>query len=155
MDVTVRVKELTEAILVDPGHFVVDVRYLDKQRPARLLVILDGDHGVNIDICAEVSRGLSKVLDEKDFIPVAYLLEVSTPGLDHPLKLKRQYFKNVGRQFKVHLTSKQVVQGKLEEASEERIVIEETAQGKHAESKKTEILYSEIERAFVMVSFKK
>jgi ribosome maturation factor RimP len=156
MDVAAKVKELVEVKLGDPNHFVVEVRFLDRQRPARLLVVLDGDRGVTIDACAELSRELSKVLDEQDLVPVPYLLEVSTPGLDHPLKLKRQYVKNVGRGFKVHLLSKQIVQGRLESADEVKIVIEEQMKGatKAAVTKMTEIPYGEIERAFVMVSFK-
>ena len=156
MDVAGKIKELAESKLTDPAHFVVDVRYNDRQRPAKLMVILDGDKGVTIDVCAEVSRELSKVLDERDLIPDAYLLEVSTPGLDHPLKLKRQYIKNVGRGFKVHLLNKQIVQGRLESADDNRIVIEEQMKNatKVAATKMTEITYENIERAFVMVSFK-
>jgi ribosome maturation factor RimP len=156
MDVAAKVKELAESKLTDPSHFVVEVRFLDRHKPARLLVILDGDNGVNIDTCATVSRELSKAMDEQDLIPSAYLLEVSTPGLDHPLKMKRQYVKNVGRGFKVHLLNKQIVQGRLESADEGKIVIEEQMKNatKAAATKMTEIQYDNIEKAFVMVSFK-
>src|SRR5690348_13521951 len=123
MDVAAKVKEIAEGKLADPGHFIVMVRLLDKQRPARLLVIVDGDNGVTIDACAQLSRELSQALDEQDLLPQAYNLEVSTPGLDHPLQLKRQYKKNVGRGFKVHLLNKQIVQGRLESAGDDTIVI--------------------------------
>jgi ribosome maturation factor RimP len=166
MDVAAKVKELAESKLADPGHFIVMVRFLEKQRPARLLVIVDGDNGVTIDACAQLSRDLSKAMDEQDFVPEAYTLEVSTPGLDHPLQLKRQYRKNVGRGLKVHLNNKQIVQGRLESATEEKIVIEEQTNNVRAEltprqtgtkaspAKMTEIAYADIEKAFVMVSFK-
>jgi len=156
MDIAGKIKELAESKLADPAHFVVDVRYNDRQRPAKLLVIIDGDKGVTIDVCAGLSRELAKLLDERDLIPDAYMLEVSTPGLDHPLKLKRQYIKNVGRGFKVHLLNKQIVQGRLESADDNGIVIEEQMKNatKAAATKMTEITYENIERAFVMVSFK-
>lgn len=156
MNVAAKVRELAESKLADPSHFVVDVRFQDKQRPARLLVILDGDNGVTIDTCADLSRDLSKSLDEQDLIPVAYMLEVSTPGLDHPLKMKRQYAKNIGRGFKVHLLSKQIVQGRLESADDNKIVVEEQLKNatKAAATKMTEIPYEDIDKAFVMISFK-
>lgn len=156
MDLGAKVRELAESKLADPGHFVVEVRYLDKHRPARLLVILDGDKGVTIDACANMSRELSKVLDEQDFIKAAYLLEVSTPGLDHPLKMKRQYLKNVGRGLKVHLLTKEIVQGRLDSADEDKIVVEEQMKNvtRQAATKMTEVPYGNIEKAFVMVSFK-
>jgi ribosome maturation factor RimP len=152
MDVAAKIKELAESALQEQGHFIVDVLYNPRQRPARLMIILDGDNGVTIDQCAELSRRLAVLLDEQNILEDAYLLEVSTPGLDHPLKLKRQYFKNVGRQFKVHLKDKSIVQGKLEEVSEDKLVVRQQVDKK--ETKVTEVLFEQIEKSFVMVSFK-
>jgi ribosome maturation factor RimP len=157
MGVIEKIKELAELALTElsvpeRGHFIVDVLYFGKQRPARLMVIVDGDNGVTIDLCAELSRKLSAKLDEQNILDEAYLLEVSTPGLDQPLKLKRQYFKNVGRQFKVHLKDKSIVQGKLEDASDDKLTIRQAVDKK--ETKVTEVVFDQIEKAFVMVSFK-
>ena len=70
-------------------------------------------HGITIDDCANLNRELSKELDEITLsLQDSYLLEVSTPGLDQPLKLKRQYKKNIGRRLKVKLADK-AVEGKL------------------------------------------
>jgi ribosome maturation factor RimP len=134
------------------GHFIVEVLLFSKQRPAKLMVIVDGDHGVTIDVCANLSRKLAAVMDEQNLLDEAYNLEVSTPGIDQPLKLKRQYFKNKGRQFKVHLKDKAIVQGKLEDVTEEKLTIVEIVSKK--ESKTTEVLFDQIEKAYVMVSFK-
>ncbi len=155
MDVAGKIKELAEFALAElevPGHFIVDVLFFGKQRPARLLVIVDGDHGVTIDTCANLSRKLGALIDERNVLEEAFNLEVSTPGIDHPLKLKRQYFKNKGRQFKVHLTDKTIVQGTLEDVTEEKLVITEVVSKK--ETKTTEVLFDQIEKAYVMVSFK-
>jgi ribosome maturation factor RimP len=152
MEVAAKIKELAESALVEQGHFIVDVLYNGKQRPARLMVIVDGDNGVTIDQCADLSRKLSALMDEQNILNDAYILEVSTPGLDHPLKLKRQYFKNAGRQFKVHLKDKTIVQGKLEEVSDDKLTIREQVGKK--ETKLTEVLFDQIDKAFVMVSFK-
>jgi ribosome maturation factor RimP len=171
MDVPGKIKELAESVLQEQsalneqsdlpeqgvlqgksGLFIVEVLYNPKQRPARLMIILDGDNGVTIDQCAILSRKLSVLIDEQNVLEDAYLLEVSTPGLDHPLKLKRQYFKNKGRQFKVHLKDKTIVQGKLEDVSEEKLTITQVVDKK--QTKVIEVTFDQIERAFVMVSFK-
>lgn len=154
MEIAEKIKESAQAKLPN-DQFIVDVLYSGKKSPARLLVIIDGDKGVTIDQCAGLSRDLSKELDETDLISGAYTLEVSTPGLDHPLKLKRQYVKNIGRQLKVHVVEKKIVQGRLAEVSEEAIGLEvEVKEGKKTETRKMGIPFSDIEKAFVMVSFK-
>ena len=84
----------------------------------------------------------------------SYLLEVSTPGLDQPLKLKRQYFKNIGRKLRVVLSQK-IFEGKLIEVTDEKISIDqEVGSGKQKEFKTIELPFSEIEKTFVLVSFK-
>ena len=152
MELAGKIKELATSALEGEGHFVVDVLFFERQRPTKVMVILDGDNGVTIDACATLSRKLAALLDEKNVINNAYVLEVTTPGVDQPLKMKRQYFKNAGRQFKVHRKDKSIVQGKLESVTEEKVTIREVVDKK--ESKLTEVPFDQIEKAFVMVSFK-
>jgi ribosome maturation factor RimP len=153
-DLTGKIKELAEAQLTDASHFVVDVIASFKNNPKKLLVILDGDKGITIDDCAEVSRKLSDELDKSNLVDGAFLLEVSTPGLDQPLKNRRQYVKNVGRNIKVK-TKIGAVEGKLSNVLEDAIeVIQETGTGKKKVEKAVEIAFSDIERTFVLVSFK-
>lgn len=155
MDVVEKIKDLAQSHLKDPGHFVVDV-ILSKHKPYKVTVILDGDQGITIDNCSLLSRALSEDLDNVDLIKDNYTLEVGTPGLDQPLKLKRQYAKNTGRQLKVHRKDKTIVQGLLKETDDDKIVLETEliVKGKKKELTQTEILFSEIEKAIVMVSFK-
>ncbi len=155
MDVVEKIKELAQSHLKDHGHFVVDV-ILSKHKPYKVTVILDGDQGITIDDCSLMSRALSEELDTIDLIRDNYTLEVGTPGLDQPLKLKRQYARNVGRSLKVHQKDKSIAQGLLIETADDKIVmeIEVMEKGKKKEYIKTEIPFSEIEKAFVMVSFK-
>jgi ribosome maturation factor RimP len=152
MDVAGKIRELAESVLQEPGHFIVDVLYFERQRPAKVMVIVDGDNGVTIDACAKLSRDLSSLLEERNIPDNAYVLEVSTPGVDHPLRMKRQYFKNAGRQFKVHLKDKSIVQGKLESVTDDKLVILQPVDKK--QTRVTEVLFDEIEKAFVLVSFK-
>ena len=162
MDLNDKVRELAQNCLTDESQFLVEVIFTSKAGPRRVLVILDGDKGVTIETCAKVSRALSNAMDECGLIDENYTLEVTTPGLDHPLKLKRQYYKNVGRGFKVHIKDKTMVQGTLAAVDEQKITLTQEVKegnlpaGRHGktELKSIEIQFENIEKAFVMVSFK-
>ena len=152
MDLKEKIKEFAEKSLRNASHFLVDVM-VSKHKPWKFTVIVDGDQGITIDDCAAVSRALNESLESEISDP--YTLEVSTPGLDHPLKLKRQYQKNIGRGLKVVRKDKSIITGSLKQTEEEKIVIEtEIGQGKKSELKIIEIPFTEIEKAFVTVSFK-
>lgn len=155
MDIAQKIRELAESHLADASHFVVDV-VIGKQKPYKVSVFLDGDQGITIDNCSDLSRALSEDLDRLNLIAENYTLEVGTPGLDQPLKLKRQFVKNIGRKIKVLRKDKSIWQGKLTAAQEEVIVLEaeQKSKEKKAEIKLVEIPFSEIEKAIVMVSFK-
>ncbi|MCW5911614.1 MAG: ribosome maturation factor RimP [Cyclobacteriaceae bacterium] len=155
MDTAQKIRELAEKHLADASHFVVDV-VIGKHKPHKVSVFVDGDKGITIDHCSDLSRALSEELDKLDLIRENYMLEVGTPGLDQPLKLKRQFVKNTGRELKVLQKDKTMWQGKLALATEEAITLETQikTKGKKAEIKPVEIPYSEIEKAIVMVSFK-
>lgn len=154
MELTERIQKLAERHLKDEFQFIVEVIASIRKKPNKLIVIIDGDKGITIDDCAELSRALSAALDEDKLLTDPYMLEVSTPGLDHPLKLTRQYVKNKGRTVKVK-TSNEVLQGKLLEVTPQTIMLEvTTGTGKKKEVKEVSIPFSDIEKTFVMVSFK-
>ena len=122
---------------------------------SKITIVIDGDNGVTIDDCSNLSRALSARLDELDFGSNHYVLEVTTPGLDHPLKLKRQFQKNIGRGLKVHRKDKTIILGKLVSTTEESVVLnQEVKEGKVMVGKELAIPFNDIEKAFVMVSFK-
>lgn len=152
MDLALEVRKLTESTLAN-GQFIVDVSVTSRP-PRKIMVIVDADQGITIDDCAEISRQLSKSLDDTGLVEENFFLEVSTPGVEHPLKLKRQYRKNIGRKLKLKLIDK-TVEGKLEEVSEEKIrLTQEIGQGKKKEIQSIEVPFADIEKAFVIVSFK-
>lgn len=153
MDAVEEIKQFAEGKLA-PGQFIVDVIVSSRKGPKKVSVIIDGDQGVSIDDCAELSRHISNMLDETNLVEDNFTLEVSTPGLDHPLRFKRQYVKNIGRSLKVKV-GETMIEGRLEQVLEDKItLLQELGTGKNKEIKKQEILLSEIEKAFVMVSFK-
>lgn len=154
MDLVEEIRSLAARNL-SPDKFVVEVLVSGKKIPKRVLITIDGDHGITIDDCADLSRKIAKEMDEQAFFgDENYLLEVSTPGVDQPLKLKRQYYKNVGRNLKVKV-HENITEGKLKEVSGDQIVlVQETGAGKKKELKEIAIPFSEIEKTFVLVSFK-
>ena len=78
------------------GVEVYDVEYVKEGKEYYLRVYIDKQEGVNIQDCENVSRALSDALDEEDFIPDAYILEVSSPGLGRVLKKDRHLEKSLG-----------------------------------------------------------
>ena len=148
------IKSVITTKVTDPRQYLVDVIIKGHKGPQKVLIVIDGDRGVTIDDCANLSRELSKTFDDAQFFDESYMLEVSTPGLDQPLKLKRQYFKNIGRRLRV-VTKQQEEEGKLLAVSDVQIQLEkEIGAGKHKETKVVEIPFIDIEKTFVLVSFK-
>jgi ribosome maturation factor RimP len=155
MDLKGRIEELVEGRLQGSEYFLVNVLIAGGKSVPKIIVWLDGDAGVSIDKCAEVSRWLSKRIEDDNLIESAYTLEVSSPGIDQPLKLFRQYKQHLGRNLKVSLTNGSTKTGKLEEVKENSIVLTETVKGKKKENLNpvTEIDTKDIEKAFVLISF--
>lgn len=154
MDPVEEIRRLAGTCIGNERQFIVDVKLSSRKGPRKLLVIVDGDEGVSIDDCAAISRRLSKALDDVGMLEGQYLLEVSTPGVDQPLVLQRQYHKHVGRRLKV-TASGESHEGLLESLNSDGIVLSgSTGKGKAAEEWRKEIPFSGIEKAFVLVSFK-
>jgi ribosome maturation factor RimP len=153
MDLVQEIKAVAQERLTE-GQFLIDVIVTARKGPKKVMVIVDADQGFSIDDCAELSRHLSKILDEKNLIDDNYMLEVTTPGVDFPLKLNRQYKKNIGRTLKIKLREK-TVEGKLILATDDSITLEqEIGSGKKKEVNSMIIPIAEIEKALVLVSFK-
>ena len=154
MDLTAEIRQLVEPTLA-PDQFIVDVVVSAKKGPGKVLILVDGDQGITIDSCAEISRQLSKTLDERNLMGDNYLLEVSTPGVDHPLKMKRQYGKHVGRSLRIKLQDGSQVEGKLAALNEEAITLnQEIGSGKKKETKTVSVPFAAVDKTFVLVSFK-
>lgn len=153
-DLITSIKKTAESLLKDESHFIVDVIGSFKGAVGKVLVTLDGDKGIGIDDCADLSRELSKILDETNLIPGAFNLEVSTPGLDQPLKSKRQYVKNIGRNVRVRMTEK-TEEGKLTAVNDTGIQLTQVVGvGKKKVEKTVEIPFDKIDKTIVLVSFK-
>lgn len=116
-------------------------------------IFLDSDTGVTIDAVSKINRSLYRQIEESGLFPEGdFSLEVSSPGVDEPLKFLRQYHKNIGRNVEVTLNEGPAVEGTLKAASETEITIEETI-GKKKEKKETVIPFSNIKKTVVQISF--
>jgi len=115
---------MLQALLADePGYFLVEVRVKPTNN---IKVFIDGDQGLPIEKCVRYNRALYKKLEEAALFPNGdFSLEVSSPGLDEPLKLLRQYRKNVGRQVELVMQDGSKTEGKLLEVTEDGVIVEE------------------------------
>ena len=147
-----KIKTMTEALLPDEKYYVVDLIISGNKNNLKVKALIDSDEGLDIDVCAAISRSLSDKIDELDLIQSKYLLEVSSPGVDFPLQLKRQYKKNIGRDLKAVLNDGKTHQGELIEAAGDYIILREV---KGKESREISLPYDQIKSAKVLVSFKK
>ena len=93
-----KVFSMLEPITSELNLMIVDVEFVKEAGNYYLRAYLDKEGGINIDDCEAVSRRLSDLMDENDFIPEAYILEVSSPGLDRPLKRERDFMISIGRE---------------------------------------------------------
>jgi len=154
MQVEKRVIELVEEKISDrPELFLVEVKLLPGNK---LIIHVDGDQGISIQDCAAISRHVGFHLEEENTIEKAYNLEVSSPGVGEPLKLKRQYEKNIGRELSVKITGGDIMEGKLLDVNEQSITIEAKVKekGKKAQLVETSLDFNNIIETKVLISFK-
>ena len=99
--ITEQVAGLVEPSLEDMGFELVDVEYLSVHGKWVLRLYIDKEGGVTLDDCASVSREIGDLIDIKDVIVHQYVLEVSSPGLDRPLKKEKDFERAIGKKIKV------------------------------------------------------
>lgn len=144
---------LIEGLLEKPSVFLIDLTITDS---FKIIVTLDGDNGVVLQDCIDISRIIENNLDreEQDFS-----LEVASVGVGSPLKFVRQYKKNVGRTLIVKLAT-ETIEAELVEANDNFIILswkarepKKIGKGKETVQKRQEIPYTEIKEAIVTVTF--
>lgn len=139
-------------LTAEPEYFWVDVKILPGNN---VKVALDGDSGIAIDKCVQFSKALYKQLEEANvFAGADFSLEVSSPGLDEPLKIRRQYVRNVGRLVDIVLTDGIKIAGRLTDVTEDGIIVEETkGKGKNQSVLGHPLLFSNIKTTKIQVVF--
>ncbi|PKD21921.1 hypothetical protein APR41_02780 [Salegentibacter salinarum] len=144
---------LKEAFQENNSLFLIDLNITNDNK---ISVVIDGDSGVSVNDCIAVSRKIEHNLDreEEDFS-----LEVSSAGVSEPLRLERQYRKNLGRKLQV-TTNNEKIEATLTEVDQDGIKLNWKARepkpvgkGKHTVEKEAVLPYSEITDAKVMITF--
>lgn len=96
-----KTEELLQPIMEEHMFELVDVEYVREAGTWYLRAYIDKEGGITIDDCETVSRVLSDLLDEQDFIEEAYILEVSSPGLGRPLKKDKDFQRSIGEEVEI------------------------------------------------------
>ncbi|MBD2752865.1 ribosome maturation factor RimP [Spirosoma validum] len=170
MDDKAQITELLQPHLNDGQLYVVDIQVAGRRGGRiKVTILLDSDAGITIEECAGISRKLGAQMDELNFFGEApFTLEVSSPGIDHPLLFPRQYVRNVGRTVAVTLVDGSTRKGTLESVSDDHIVLDIEPEKKAKSKKKKEadliaevqpvgptpISFEQIKKANVEISFK-
>ena len=118
LDLAEKIKEVVASVMWDDALFLVEVKVASGNQ-SRITVVIDSDEGVKIDDCAKLSRSLGEEIEKLDLISSSYMLNVTSAGVEHPLKLQRQYRKNIGRTVKVKDKEGKEIEGVLTETNEE------------------------------------
>jgi len=149
---TARIKELIEEIISqDADCFLVDVKLVPGNA---IQVFLDADTGLPLSRCITYNRALYKKIEESGMFKEGdFSLEVSSPGLEEPLKLKRQYLKNIGRPVEIVLKDGKKIAGKLINSADHIEVEETIGKGKKQEIKKHTLLFDEIKSTKIQIVF--
>lgn len=144
---------LNQGLEEKPSVFLIDMVITDA---FKIIVTLDGDNGVALQDCIDISRAIEHNLDreEQDFS-----LEVASVGVGSPLKLVRQYKKNIGRMLIVKLAT-ETIEAQMVDANDDFITLawearepKKIGKGKETVQKRQEIPYSDIKEAIVTVIF--
>jgi len=134
--------------------YIVEVRISASKK---IEVFLDRDEGISFEICRKVSRYIEERIDTSLEFGEKYTLEVSSPGIGSPLKLLKQYYKNIGRKVFIKMMDSSVVKGVMKEVNDEYVILEVT-EGKKNSKKKTitekKIEMNNIMETKIAVSFK-
>jgi ribosome maturation factor RimP len=150
------IEEIVEKHLPDETHFIVDVQVIEKGPKPQVKILIDADGGLNIDTCAMLSRHVGEEIEAKELLTDAYILEVSSPGLDFPLNSRRQYLKNIGRNLKILLLDGTESEGELLSVDQSAIQIgvKKKPKGEKAKEEEVSIALDQIKKSIILVSFK-
>lgn len=123
-----RLNELLEPVVLDHGLELAELQFRRESQGWVLRLIIDADDGVSIDDCARVSREVSHLLEVEDPIEQPFHLEVSSPGLDRPLKRERDYSRSRGKMAKLvcreEIDGQNVIIGRLGDLADGVITVE-------------------------------
>ncbi|MBI2486676.1 MAG: ribosome maturation factor RimP [Deltaproteobacteria bacterium] len=144
------VREILDPLLLDEGLELVDVQYKREGRGKILRIYIDKQGGITIGDCAKISRELGTLLDVHDIVPGSYTLEVSSPGLDRPLKKPKDFERFKGKKVKIKtkndIQERKVFVGRLLDFINDEALVE-------VDGRTYFVPYNEIEKANLELDF--
>ncbi len=149
------VRDLLEEVLDNhPSLFLIDFS-IDSSSAIR--VVVDGDQGVVLQDCVNISRHIEHNLDREEY---DFSLEVTSVDATAPLVMPRQYVKNIGRKIKIDTHAGEAFEGTIREANDNNVVLQWKARepkpigkGKRTVEKEKSLLYNEINKAKIIIQF--
>lgn len=152
MELETKIKGIISSILEEKDGYLVDLKVRHNQL---VQLFIDRDPHITIEDCAYISHFLEKELNKEFSFSENYVLEVSSPGMDQPLKVLRQYKKSIGRNVEVLLFSGARKTGMLMYADEEKIILEEKTKSKlkQQETVQTELPFLQIKSTNLVITF--
>ena len=152
MKLAEQLKVYIEEAIADTNLFIVEIKGITVKRA---MILLDGDEGIKIEDCARVSRHINQKMEEDGLSEALISLEVSSPGVDFPLKFERQYPQHIGRTLAIKLADGKEIEGKLISIDAAVIAVEEKIKekGKKVSLNNISLALSEIAEAKIKVTF--
>ncbi len=165
MELKDKIQEWLTPLLTEMDLFLTDVKVSGK---SKVEVYADGDNGITISQCADISRFLEKHLDGSGLVSEDYMLDVSSPGMSNPLRVPRQYKKRIGRTLEIVKTDGTEVEAQLVKADDDKITLlpivaevkkkkkgpKNQPEEKGEAPKEFELKYSEIKKALIQIQWK-
>lgn len=128
MDIIDRVKNIADGYAKEHGMEIVDITFRREQEGLVLRILADTPEGIKVSDCEELNKFLSETLDKEDVIRDRYVLEVSSPGLDRPIKTDVDFERSVGKHLEITtfeaIDGRKTHDGILVGMDKENIVIE-------------------------------
>ena len=149
MDCTLAQKLIFELeLIIDefPELFLVDLTVTGVSGKQLVLVLIDSESGLPMEMCSLISRKLLSKIEEKELIEGTFNLEVSSPGIDKPISLPRQYKKNIGRKLEIETLDGEIFEGELKKIEEQTIAL-------YLKERVETIFLDKIKKAKVLISF--
>jgi len=129
IEIIERVKGMIGPYLTENGIELIEITYRREQNGMTLRLLVDTPEGISVDECESVNKYLSELFDKEDFIDGHYLIEISSPGLDRPIKTGRDFERSIGKALEVTtfgpIDGRKTHEGCLVGMDEEKIVLEE------------------------------
>lgn len=151
MDISQAISEAIAAPIAAAGYFLEDVNVTSLGNRRVVTCMVDGDAGLNLDAVTQLSKQISGILDEADFMgQTPFTLEVTSPGIERPLTKPRHWRKNLTRLVRTVMVNGEIITGRIEAVHDESACLIVEAK---KEIHKIEVPFVEIQRAVIEIEF--